>query len=106
MSRSRPQKVKTVQSVQPVIVMDDDDLDDDGNGDGYMKARILKLKTKNVEVEPAAAGRCRYQETAGIVFNDTHSLFIVAWAPPARRRSGAICGPVKVLSESIGRSHK
>ncbi|KAJ1082534.1 hypothetical protein NDU88_004902 [Pleurodeles waltl] len=33
MSRSRPQKVKTVQSVQPVIVMDDDDLDDDGNGD-------------------------------------------------------------------------
>ncbi|KAJ1139100.1 hypothetical protein NDU88_005477 [Pleurodeles waltl] len=34
MSRSRPQKVKTVQSVQPVIVMDDDDLDDDGNGDG------------------------------------------------------------------------
>ncbi|KAJ1161484.1 hypothetical protein NDU88_001969 [Pleurodeles waltl] len=34
MSRSRPQKFKAVQSVQPVVVMDDDDLDDDGNGDG------------------------------------------------------------------------
>ncbi|KAJ1173461.1 hypothetical protein NDU88_005293 [Pleurodeles waltl] len=33
MSRSRPQKFKTFQSVQPVVVMDDDDLDDDGNGD-------------------------------------------------------------------------
>ncbi|KAJ1168632.1 hypothetical protein NDU88_000550 [Pleurodeles waltl] len=31
MSRSRPQKFKTVHSVQPGVVMDDDDLDDDEN---------------------------------------------------------------------------
>ncbi|KAJ1132681.1 hypothetical protein NDU88_010985 [Pleurodeles waltl] len=34
MSRSRPQKFKAVHSVQPGVVMDDDDLDDDGNGEG------------------------------------------------------------------------
>ncbi|KAJ1210873.1 hypothetical protein NDU88_006235 [Pleurodeles waltl] len=34
MSRSRPQKFKAVQSVQPVVVMDDDDLDDDENCEG------------------------------------------------------------------------
>ncbi|KAJ1109585.1 hypothetical protein NDU88_006945 [Pleurodeles waltl] len=30
----RPAKFKAVQSVQPVVVMDDDDLDDDENGEG------------------------------------------------------------------------
>ncbi|KAJ1173462.1 hypothetical protein NDU88_005294 [Pleurodeles waltl] len=40
MSRSRPQKFKTFQSVQPVVVMDDDDLDDDGNGDGGSPIRM------------------------------------------------------------------
>ncbi|KAJ1217271.1 hypothetical protein NDU88_004866 [Pleurodeles waltl] len=34
MSRFRPQKFKAVHSVEPGVVMDDDDLDDDGNGEG------------------------------------------------------------------------
>ncbi|KAJ1199481.1 hypothetical protein NDU88_003315 [Pleurodeles waltl] len=90
MSRSRPQKFKTVQSVQPVVVMDDDDLDDDGNGDDEVWEERQKLQDELDEARDTLGKHDyrTYLETQHEQDDATGRL--LAWLINGQRRGSAV----------------